>query len=206
VNNSDRPPVRVDTFLNWPCGLTGASLAGGFMALILASQDQLIWAAAVVIVCGVLDSFDGLLARRLSVSSPFGEELDSLADIVAFGVTPALMLYVALDSTPFIAVATCVVFVLCGAWRLARFALLEERHSFFLGLPIPPAGVITSIVAAIALPAAAAVSITLILSVLMISDLPFPTFSTIGRLLRRNRAVEEEPALVATGDLDRHAA
>jgi CDP-diacylglycerol---serine O-phosphatidyltransferase len=205
VNNSNRP-VRVDTFLNWPCGLTGASLAGGFLALILASDGELAWAAGVVVVCGVLDSFDGLLARRLSVSSPFGEQLDSLSDIVAFGVVPALMMYVALESAQVVGAATAVVFVLCGAWRLARFALLEDRHSFFLGLPIPPAGVITSIAAALTLPTPVAVALTLALSVLMISDLPFPTFGTIGRLLRRNRAVEEEPALVTPVDLDRNAA
>ena len=203
--NDNSRQVRVDTFLNWPCGLTGASLAGGFLALILATHGELAWAAGVVIVCGILDSFDGLLARRLSVSSPFGEQLDSLADIIAFGVTPALMLYVALDSTQVVGAATGVVFVLCGAWRLARFALLEERHRFFLGLPIPPAGCIMASVAALQLPAPVAVAITLVLSVLMISDLPFPTFGTIGRLLRRNRSVEEEPALVSPVDLDRAA-
>ena len=200
-----RPP-RVDTFLNWPSGLTGASLAGGFLALVLASHGELAWAAGVVVLCGILDSLDGVVARKMSVCSPFGEQLDSLADIVAFGVAPALMLYVALDSTPVVAVATCVVFVLCGAWRLARFALIEDRHRFFLGLPIPPAGVITASLAALTPPAGVLVAITLVLSVLMISDLPFPTFGTIGRLLRRNRPVEEEPAMATPVDLDRNAA
>jgi CDP-diacylglycerol--serine O-phosphatidyltransferase len=199
-------PGRVDTFLNWPCGLTGASLAGGFLALVLASEGELAWAAGVVVLCGILDSLDGLVARRMSACSPFGEQLDSLADIVAFGLAPALTMYVALDSTPVVALATCVVFVLCGAWRLARFALIEDRHRYFLGLPIPPAGVVTASVAALAPPAAVAVAMTLVLSVLMISDLPFPTFGTIGRLLRRNRPVEEESALVTQVDLDRNAA
>ena len=201
MNAPNRP--RVDTYLNWPCGLTGASLAGGFLALILASEGELVWAAAVVIVCGILDSFDGLVARRMDQSSPFGEQLDSLADIVAFGIAPALTMYFALDSTPVVALATCVVFVLCGAWRLARFALLEDRHRFFLGLPIPPAGVIMASAAALAPPVAIAVPMTLVVSVLMISDIPFPTFGTIGRLLRRNRAAEEEGALVTPVDLDR---
>src|SRR3712207_6748868 len=112
--------------MNWPCGLTGASLAGGFLSLILASHGELLWAAGVVILCGVLDSLAGLVARKLSACSPFGEQLASLADIVSFGVAPALMMYVALESTPFVAAAACVVFVLCGAWRLARFALLTD--------------------------------------------------------------------------------
>ncbi len=204
--NRPKSPPRLDTFLNWPSGLTGASLAGGFLALILATHGELAWAAGVVVVCGVLDSLDGLVARKMSVCSPFGEQLDSLSDIVAFGVAPALMLYVALDSAQVVGAATAVVFVLCGAWRLARFALLEDRHSFFLGLPIPPAGVITASAAALTLPTPVAVALTLALSVLMISDLPFPTFGTIGRLLRRNRAVEEEPALATPVDLDRNAA
>ena len=197
---------RTPTFLNWPCGLTGASLVGGFLALILATEGELAWAAGVVVLCGILDSLDGLLARRMSVCSPFGEQLDSLADIVAFGVAPALMLYVALDGAQVLALATCMVFVLCGAWRLARFATIADRHRYFLGLPIPPAGVITASVAALTPPAAVAVAMTLALSVLMISDLPFPTFGTIGRLLRRPRTVEEEPALSPQVDLDERAA
>lgn len=196
---------RTPTFLNWPCGLTGASLVGGLLALVLATEGELAWAAGVVILCGILDSLDGLLARRMSVCSPFGEQLDSLADIVAFGVAPALMLYVALDGAQVLALATSMVFVLCGAWRLARFALIED-HDRFVGLPIPPAGVITSIAAAIALPTGFAVAMTLALSVLMISDLPFPTISGIGRLLRRPRTVEEEPALSPQVDLDERAA
>jgi len=76
------------SYMNWPCALTAASLAGGFLALILTAQGELRWAAGVVVACAVLDSLDGLLARLLAKSSAFGAELDSLADVVSFGVVP----------------------------------------------------------------------------------------------------------------------
>ena len=184
------------SYMNWPCALTATSLAGGFLALILSAQGDLGWAAGTVVVCGILDSFDGLLARRLAKSSAFGAELDSLADIVSFGVAPALMLYLGvLHSIPFAGVAASAGFVLCAAWRLARFSLIDNsRH--FLGLPTPPAAVVAAGVAAWAPPPLVALAITATLCVLMVSDFPFPSMRTLGGLVRSNRRAEEEPRVV----------
>jgi CDP-diacylglycerol---serine O-phosphatidyltransferase len=184
------------SYMNWPCALTATSLAGGFLALILTAQGDLRWAAGMVVTCGVLDSLDGLLARRLAKSSAFGAELDSLADIVSFGVVPALMLYLGvLHSIPFAGVAVSAGFVLCAAWRLARFSLIDDgRH--FVGLPTPPAAVVAAGVAAWAPPAVVALAITSALCLLMVSDFPFPSMRTLGRLLRPDRSTEEEPRVV----------
>ena len=184
------------SYMNWPCALTATSLAGGFLALILTAQGDLRWAAGTVVACAVLDSLDGLLARRLAKSSEFGAELDSLADIVSFGVAPALMLYLGvLHSIPFAGVAVSTGFLLCAAWRLARFSLIDDgRH--FVGLPTPPAAVVAVGVAAWAPPAALALAVTAMLCVLMVSDFPFPSFSTLGRLVRPHRRADEEPRVV----------
>jgi CDP-diacylglycerol--serine O-phosphatidyltransferase len=182
------------SYMNWPCALTAMSLAGGFLALILAAQGDLRWAAGVIVACGVLDSLDGLLARRLGKASAFGAELDSLADIVAFGVAPALMLYVGvLHSIPFAGLAASVGFVLCGAWRLARFSCIEDCDRF-VGLPIPPAAIIATGSAAWAPPAGVALATTTTLCALMVSDIPFPTVRTVVRLLGpdRPRPADEE--------------
>jgi len=184
------------SYMSWPNALTATSLVGGFLALILTAQGDLGWAAGTVVACGILDSFDGLLARRLSKSSAFGAELDSLADMVSFGVVPALMLYVGvLHTIPFAGVAMSAGFVLCAAWRLARFSLIPDGHHF-LGLPTPPAAVVAVGVAAWAPPAMLTLVITAMLCVLMVSDFPFPSMRTLGRLLRPRRRTEEEPHIV----------
>jgi CDP-diacylglycerol--serine O-phosphatidyltransferase len=190
------------SFANWPCALTAGSLAGGFLALILTAQGDLRWAAGVVVACGVLDSLDGLLARRLGICSAFGAELDSLADMVAFGVTPALMLYMGvLHEIPVAGVAVSAGFVLCGAWRLARFAVVKDGDHF-IGLPIPPAAVIAAGTAAWAPPAALVLAIAAALCLLMISEIPFPTLRTLGHLLLRERTLDDDSAAVMTIELD----
>jgi CDP-diacylglycerol--serine O-phosphatidyltransferase len=188
--------------MNWPCALTAMSLAGGFLGLILAAQGDVKWAAGVVVVCGILDSADGLLARKMSLCSPFGAQLDSLADMVAFGATPALMLYVGvLHHVPVAGLAACVGFVLCGAWRLARFATIADGERF-VGLPIPPAAVIAAGSAAWAPPAFVALGTTVALCALMISDVPFPTMRTVGRLLRPRRRTENDAPAIVNVDID----
>jgi CDP-diacylglycerol--serine O-phosphatidyltransferase len=95
-----------------------------------------------IVLAAILDVFDGAIARLTKSASAFGMHLDSLADLVAFGVAPALMAYHAYgEDTPRLAPTVCSLYALCGALRLARFnvqAAREERKSF-LGLPIPGA-------------------------------------------------------------------
>ena len=178
--------------------LTSGGLVAGFAALILTSQGELGWAAGMVGAAAVLDSFDGLLARRLSTAGPFGSQLDSLADMVAFGAAPALMLYLGgLETSSVAGVGACIALVLSGAWRLARFPLVEEPHRF-VGLPIPPAGLIAAVVAALAPPVWVVFGLTVTLAVLMFSAVPFPTLRTVARLARPRRAVDANEA-TATG-------
>jgi CDP-diacylglycerol--serine O-phosphatidyltransferase len=187
-------------FVNPPNVVTAGSLGVGFVAVILAGQHEFEWAAGMVCLAVAFDVLDGALARRLSLCGPFGSQLDSLADIVAFGVAPALLLYLGgLRSIPVAGVAACLMYLLAGAWRLARFPLIDEPYRF-IGVPIPTAAVIVAGMVAWAPPAGLTLAITVVLAALMVSEVPFPTWRAVGRLIRPRRTVEvEEPRMVGAG-------
>lgn len=172
-------------FVNLANVITSCSLGAGFLAIVLAGDGALREAAIAVAVAGVLDAVDGCVARRARTCEAFGCQLDSLADLVAFGVAPAVMLHKSmLHSIPVFGTGACVIFVVAGAWRLARFAVVHDGEHF-VGLPIPPAGVIAAAVAALAVPAVAALGLCVALALLMLSSTPFPTLVTLGRLIHR---------------------
>lgn len=123
----------------------------GLLSIILADQGFVPWAAVCILVCVVLDSLDGFLARKLATDSLFGMQLDSLADIVNFGVTPVFLVWQHLQNrggaflwiVPFYLVQVC-----SGAFRLARFNLQPRKQSSqeeSLGLTITQAGLITTL-------------------------------------------------------------
>ncbi len=172
--------------------ITSANLAAGFLAVLLATDGQLVAAGALVAVAAGLDSIDGVIARRLNLAGRFGCNLDSLADMVSFGVAPAIMLLSgSLADLRVLGGAACLGFVLAGAWRLARYPLVAH-NPHWVGLPIPAAGVITATAAALVLPPVPVLGLTLTVAVLMISTLPFPTLPMLTRLTRR-RANRSSP-------------
>ena len=172
-------------FVNPANVITSCGLGAGFLAIVLAGDGALREAALAVALAGVLDAVDGCVARRARTCGTFGCQLDSLADLVAFGVAPALMLHQSvLQSIPVFGIGASVIFVVAGAWRLARFSVVHDR-GHFVGLPIPSAGLIAAAVAALAVPALAALGLCLALALLMVSSIPFPTHVTLGRLIRR---------------------
>jgi CDP-diacylglycerol--serine O-phosphatidyltransferase len=128
-----------------PSIVTLANLLFGFLSLIWVLEGNYTLAAAMILLSVLMDSLDGKVARRLSVSSDFGKELDSLSDLVSFGVAPAILAYQAIlqpmqsNYVRFIGLAIAVVFALCGAIRLARFNMLNIT-TYFLGVPITFAG------------------------------------------------------------------
>ena len=153
--------------------VTSTSLAAGVVALLLdASQVGL--ATALVVVAGVLDGVDGALARRRGGDHVFGAQLDSLTDLLCFCVVPAVVLARGVGAgTPALAGGVAVAFVLCGAWRLARFPLVQEQGCF-VGVPTPAAGGIAMLLALWA-PAGVALVGALVLAGLMVSTLRVPT-------------------------------
>jgi CDP-diacylglycerol--serine O-phosphatidyltransferase len=133
-----------------PNALTTAGLLAGFYSIVSTLQGDFLAAAISILVANVFDVLDGRLARMTKTTTRFGIEYDSLADLIAFGVAPALLVYGwALrpwGTWGWFAAAT---YVACGALRLARFNVqyetTEKRH--FIGLPIPAAAeVIASLV------------------------------------------------------------
>jgi CDP-diacylglycerol---serine O-phosphatidyltransferase len=177
--------------------ITSGNLAAGFLALILAAQGEYTWAAGSVGVANVLDSIDGLVARRTQTECELGSQLDSLADLVSFGVAPALIMYLSvLHSLPVAGIGACLAFLLCGAWRLARFQTGEQSRRRFVGLPIPLAGLAAVALAPWNPPRGFAFAIILTLSLLMVSRLPFPTLAELVRPGRspRRAAIERAQA------------
>jgi len=168
--------------------MTTGSLAAAFVALVLTSGGRLVGALVAIAVAAVLDSIDGPLARRAPADGGFGGQLDTVADHAAFGLAPAFMLYQAtLDALPVAGLGACLVFVLAGAWRLARFAAAEEDRHSFVGLPLPPGGLLIAGAATFTLAPGLALVLVLVVSVTMISVLPFPTFVGIWKAVRSGR-------------------
>ncbi|MDB5085731.1 MAG: CDP-diacylglycerol--serine O-phosphatidyltransferase, partial [Bacilli bacterium] len=125
-----------------PSLFTVGNLFLGIISILLAFNKQFDTAALTVIVCMLLDGLDGRLARMLNVQSEFGKELDSLSDVISFGVAPAFIMYgVVLSSLDWIGIAITAIFPICGALRLARFNVAAAvTPNYFVGLPITAAG------------------------------------------------------------------
>lgn len=161
--------------------------------LIIQSPERLILASFFIFAAGVVDFLDGFVARLMKVSSEMGKQLDSLSDVVTFGVAPSLIMYqllrmsflkseTALD-TSVIYLLPALLIACCAAWRLAKFNIDVRQATTFFGVPTP----ITAMVVA-ALPFViwynqwnlselllnswVLYAITIVLSVMMVVDVP----------------------------------
>ncbi len=123
-----------------PNAITCMNLLSGVVAIILCLKyEQLEWGALLIILGAVFDFFDGLVARLLGVTSAIGKDLDSLADVVSFGVAPSILLYSALSQTvccPWNAGFALLIGAF-AALRLAKFNNDTRQTSSFIGLPVP---------------------------------------------------------------------
>jgi CDP-diacylglycerol--serine O-phosphatidyltransferase len=158
--------------------LTTINLVAGVMSLVLVLAESYNWAAAMVLFATIMDSMDGRVARHLQVSSHFGKELDSLSDLVSFGVAPAILAYsVILVDFGLLGLAAAVIFVICGALRLARFNS-QTFTGKFEGVPITVAGGLLALVLLVSkgLNGAIILAMVLILAWLMISKISIPKF------------------------------
>jgi CDP-diacylglycerol---serine O-phosphatidyltransferase len=143
MNTPPLPGISLRAFA--PNAVTAMALCTGLSGVWYAMQEQWSYAVAAVVVAGVLDVMDGRIARLLKGESRFGAELDSLSDVIAFGATPALILYAwALQHMPRFGWTICLFFVLCAALRLARFNARidtdDQPHKsagFNTGVPSP---------------------------------------------------------------------
>lgn len=126
-----------------PNMLTTISMFLGFLAMVWAANGRFEAAGMAILVSALMDGLDGKVARLTHTASEFGVQYDSLADLVAFGMAPAFLLWHwQLCNLGRVGIAAAFIFTACGALRLARFNVGVSTHSkrFFIGLPIPAAG------------------------------------------------------------------
>lgn len=128
-----------------PSIITLTNLLLGFLAIIMVIEGNYTLAAVLILFSVLMDSLDGKVARKLTVSTEFGKELDSLSDLVSFGVAPAVLTYQVIFQTlqpeyiKYFGLSIAAIFTLCGAIRLARFNILNIT-THFVGVPITFAG------------------------------------------------------------------
>lgn len=127
-----------------PSAFTLGNLFFGFWSIISAFNGNFRQAGWYIVYAGILDSLDGRVARRMGTGSRFGAELDSLVDLVSFGVAPALLIYfLEFTTAGRFGWIVCFLYVVATALRLARFNVLahgKPTPGWFIGLPSPAAG------------------------------------------------------------------
>jgi CDP-diacylglycerol--serine O-phosphatidyltransferase len=170
-----------------PNGITFAALALGIGAVIAAAEGNLTLSATLIFVSYWMDMLDGMAARKLDARSDFGLQLDSLVDIVNFGVAPAVLVYkrlVLAGETLWWVVPLVLVYAVAGAFRLARFNLLPpkktgDKDSIGLAITQSAGTVALAVLADLVetkyfIPGWVYIPFVLILSVLMVSTIRFP--------------------------------
>lgn len=172
-----------------PCLFTCLNACFGFLSLIYSFEEQYNTAAICIFLAIVMDMFDGRIARMLRVTTGFGMELDSLADVVSFGLAPVLLVYSwRFTHAGYFGLLPLALYLCAGILRLARFNITGSTY-YFVGLPIPfAASCIASLVlqeasmpdgmAQVLLSQAVLYGIIMTLALLMVSSIPFPSFKS----------------------------
>ncbi|EDZ62798.1 CDP-diacylglycerol--serine O-phosphatidyltransferase [Sulfurimonas gotlandica GD1] len=168
---------------------TAASIFSGVFSIISAVNGNFEKAAWLIMLSLIFDGLDGRVARLTNTCSKFGVEFDSLADMVAFGVAPALLMYlfVGYEFGRFGVVASAI-FVIFGAIRLARFNVMTvtTEPSVFIGVPIPTAAVFVSLMVLLFQKygfnndyGLVIMLLSILVSILMVSNIRYPSFKKI---------------------------
>ncbi|UJA32362.1 CDP-diacylglycerol--serine O-phosphatidyltransferase [Clostridium sporogenes] len=164
-----------------PNAFTLGNLGCGVMSLMMTFQQNYKWAALFILIAGLMDRYDGRVARFLKVDSAIGKELDSLADLVSFGVAPSILTFhiYNFSNLGILGYLLVLMFPIAGAYRLARYNITEFDGSF-CGIPITLAGMFMALYCLISLNRIGASSLTVILiitlSYLMVSNVKLKKF------------------------------
>jgi CDP-diacylglycerol---serine O-phosphatidyltransferase len=184
------PRLRRGIYL-LPSLFTVANIFFGFLSVISATRGQMERAAILILIANVADILDGRIARLTGSTSGFGEIYDSIADVVSFGLAPALLAYQwGLWRVPRAGIAVAFLFLVAGSIRLARFSSTPHDTHTFVGLPIPAGSSAIALLvllrpAPIQHPAFIPVvaGFVFCVALLMVSNLPYASFKDIN--LRR---------------------
>ena len=164
------------------------NMSSGFLAIISSIENNLELAAVLMIVAIIFDSCDGWVARKTNRHDDlgFGKNIDSLSDIVSFGVAPAVFLYSCINTTPgifqVVTILISLLIVICGVLRLTRYNVIAGKidTTDFIGFPIPG---ISFILATLYLSGLfnpyIAIILSIIVSLLMICNIKYPKFDSI---------------------------
>ncbi|HUF34631.1 MAG TPA: CDP-diacylglycerol--serine O-phosphatidyltransferase [Gemmatimonadales bacterium] len=191
-----RPSMR-QVVVVLPSAFTLGNLFFGFWAIVSAFNGNFRWAGWFIVFAGILDMLDGRVARLSGTGTKFGAELDSLVDVISFGVAPALLIYF-LDfaSAGRFSWILCYIYVTAVALRLARYNVLsagKPSTGWFTGMPSPSAGMTLAVyypfsqtewyrasIAYLDLQHQGLVVLMLLLALLMVSNVKYPKFPPIG--------------------------
>lgn len=186
---------------------TAGGIFSGLMSLIMSTEGKFEKAAWLIVIALIFDGLDGRVARLTNTTSKFGVEFDSLADIISFGVAPAMLLY-QFCGTEFgrVGIVVSALYLVFGAIRLARFNVTtsEIEPSVFIGVPIPTAAIFISVLVllyekytlTLYIPLLLA---TLVVAVLMVSNIRYPSFKKID--LEKSNFIKVLVGLVVSASL-----
>jgi CDP-diacylglycerol--serine O-phosphatidyltransferase len=191
-----RPSIR-HVVVVMPSAFTLGNLFFGFWSIVSAFNGNFRWAGWFIVFAGILDMLDGRVARLSGTGTRFGAELDSLVDVISFGVAPALLMYfLDFSNAGRFAWILCYIYVVAVALRLARFNVLSAGKpptGWFTGMPSPSAGMTLAVyypfsqtnwyrasLAYLDLQHEGLVVLMLLLAVLMVSNVKYPKFPPIG--------------------------
>src|SRR5690606_19256865 len=169
-----------------PNTFTALNMACGFIGILFAFHGQFYKACMFIVLAAIFDSGDGRVARMTNTQSSFGEQFDSLSDLISFGVSPAIVYYFRfLQDAGRPGMVAAFFFILCGALRLARFnANIDKvKSDYFQGLPIPSGALaaLSFILVSLSFPELVdykplTLAYLLFYAALMVSNIPFPSF------------------------------
>ncbi|MET0170623.1 MAG: phosphatidylcholine/phosphatidylserine synthase [Aliihoeflea sp.] len=182
--------------------VTVLSICAGLSGIRLAFEDRFEIAVAMVLLAACLDALDGRLARMLKASSPFGAQMDSLADIMNFGVAPALVLYAfGLNAAGAFGWTAALVFAIACCLRLARFNVMLDdpdrpawQNDYFVGVPAPAGALLVMMpvyLGLIGVPVNQtfgfiSAAFTIFVALLLVSQLPVYSGKSSGMRVRRD--------------------
>ncbi|WP_344171035.1 CDP-alcohol phosphatidyltransferase family protein [Pilimelia columellifera] len=165
---------------------TLSSIGLGLTAILVAMHGQAQVAAALLVACVLFDGLDGALARRFGVSSPFGAQMDSLADMCSFGLATPVVVYASLAGTvpPAAAAVACALVAGSAAIRLARFNVSPQDGRFFSGVPTTMAAAVLAVVVLIGLPIPPLAQLggVALLGFAMVSSFPYAKLARLATL------------------------
>lgn len=201
-----------------PSAFTLANLFFGFWSIVSAFNGNFRWAGWFIVFAGILDMLDGRVARLSKTGTKFGAELDSLVDVISFGVAPALLIYfLEFAAAGRFAWILCYIYVVAVALRLARYNVTsagKPSTGWFTGMPSPSAGMMLAVfypfsqtdwyrasLIYLDLQHQGVVVLMLLLAVLMVSNVKYPKLPPIGVRSAKGLAGMAVHLVILTGAL-----